>query len=84
MKPGVLPTGVITVTRQYPRCGGMVRRLSGAGEDSIPMEQEIRDALEQAYTGEAKAALRLKVFADVAEKEGYPQIAKLFRVISFS
>ena len=48
------------------------------------MEQEIRDALEQAYTGEAKAALRLKVFADVAEKEGYPQIAKLFRVISFS
>lgn len=48
------------------------------------MEQEIREALEQAYAGEAKAALRLKVFADMAEKEGYTQIAKLFRVISFS
>lgn len=45
---------------------------------------ELKDALHQAYTGEAKAALRLKLFADTAEKEGYPQIAKLFRVISFS
>jgi rubrerythrin len=42
------------------------------------------DTLYEAYTGEAKAALRLKVFADKAQKEGYPQIAKLFRVISFS
>lgn len=45
---------------------------------------ELKDALYKAYVGEAKAALRLKVFADKAEKEGYPQIAKLFRVISFS
>ena len=45
---------------------------------------ELNEALYQAYVGEAKAALRLKVFADKAEKEGYPQIAKLFRVISFS
>ena len=42
------------------------------------------DTLYEAYTGEAKAALRLKVFADKAQEEGYPQIAKLFRVISFS
>ena len=45
---------------------------------------ELNKALYEAYVGEAKAALRLKVFADKAEKEGYPQIAKLFRVISFS
>ena len=43
-----------------------------------------RDALYQAYTGEAKAALRLKVYAEKAEQEGYGQIAKLFRVIAFS
>lgn len=43
-----------------------------------------RDALQQAYAGEAKASLRLKVYAEQAEKEGYPQIAKLFRVIAFS
>jgi rubrerythrin len=45
---------------------------------------ETRDALQQAYTGEAKAALRLKVYAEKAEEEGYPQIAKLFRVIARS
>jgi rubrerythrin len=43
-----------------------------------------RDALQQAYTGEAKASLRLKVFAEKAAEEGYPQIAKLFRVIARS
>ncbi|MGQ9655078.1 MAG: rubrerythrin family protein [Thermodesulfobacteriota bacterium] len=48
------------------------------------MDERIREALHKAYTGEAKAALRLKVFAKKAEEEGYPQIAKLFRVISFS
>ena len=45
---------------------------------------ELNRALYEAYVGEAKAALRLKVFADKAEKEGYAQIAKLFRVIAFS
>ena len=43
-----------------------------------------KDALQQAYTGEAKAALRLKVYAEKAEEEGYPQMAKLFRVIAWS
>jgi rubrerythrin len=42
------------------------------------------DALQQAYAGEAKAALRLKVYAQKAQEEGYPQIAKLFRVIARS
>lgn len=42
------------------------------------------DSLYQAYTGEAKAALRLKVFAQKAKDEGYPQMARLFRVIAFS
>ncbi len=46
--------------------------------------EEVKQALRQAYTGEAKAALRLKVFAEKAREEGYPQVAKLFEVISFS
>ena len=45
---------------------------------------KVKDALHQAYAGEAKAGMRLKVFADKAEEEGYPQIARLFRVISAS
>ncbi|HOO57451.1 MAG TPA: rubrerythrin family protein [bacterium] len=34
------------------------------------------------FTGEAKAVVRLRLYADKAEEEGYPQIAKLFRAIS--
>ncbi|MBN2283427.1 MAG: rubrerythrin family protein [Deltaproteobacteria bacterium] len=48
------------------------------------MDERIREALHTAYTGEAKAALRLKLYAEKADKEGYAQVAKLFRVISFS
>jgi rubrerythrin len=48
------------------------------------MDDKIKDAMHQAYTGESKAALRLKVFAEQAEQDGYTQLAKLFRVISFS
>ena len=48
------------------------------------MEEKIREALQQAYEGEAKAALRLKLFAEKADQEGYKQIARLFRVVSFS
>lgn len=48
------------------------------------MDDKIRDVLQQAYTGEAKAALRLKLYADKADTEGYKQIARLFRVIAFS
>jgi rubrerythrin len=43
-----------------------------------------RDALQQAYAGEAKAALRLKAYAQKADEEGFPQIAQLFRVIARS
>ncbi len=48
------------------------------------MDDKIRDAMQQAYTGESKALLRLQVYAEKADEDGYPQIAKLFRVIAFS
>lgn len=48
------------------------------------MDERIKDAFYLAYVGEAKAALRLKVYADKAEQEGYLPIAKLFRVIARS
>ncbi|MDA8124779.1 MAG: rubrerythrin family protein [Deltaproteobacteria bacterium] len=44
----------------------------------------VNDALREAYVGEAKAALRLKLYAEQAAEEGLPQIAKLFRVIARS
>jgi len=48
------------------------------------MDDKLKEAFHTVYEGEAKAALRLKIFAKKAEQEDLPQIAKLFRVISFS
>lgn len=48
------------------------------------MDEKIKEAFHRIYEGEAKAALRLKIFAKKAEQEELPQIAKLFRVISYS
>jgi len=48
------------------------------------MDERLKEAFHKIYEGEAKAALRLKIFAKRAEQEGLPQIAKLFRVIAFS
>lgn len=45
---------------------------------------KVKEALQQAYTGEAKAALRLKAFAEKAKEEGLAQMAKLFQVIALS
>lgn len=38
--------------------------------------------LKEAFSGEAKAYLRLLFFAEKAEKEGYKQIATLFRAVA--
>ena len=40
--------------------------------------------LEDAYAGESQAHMRYLIFADVAEREGFPNIAKLFRAIAFA
>jgi len=52
--------------------------------EGFDMDERIKEAIHQAFTGEAKAHLRLKVYAEKAEEEGFPQLAKLFRVIAFS
>lgn len=48
------------------------------------MDERLKEAFHKVYEGEAKAALRLKIFAKKAEQEDLPQMAKLFRVIAFS
>lgn len=48
------------------------------------MNEKLKEAFHKIYEGEAKAALRLKIFAKKADQEELPQIAKLFRVIAFS
>ena len=40
--------------------------------------------LEAAFAGESQAHMKYKIFADKAEEEGYPEVARLFRAISFA
>lgn len=42
------------------------------------------DALMSAFSGESMAHLRYLVFAEIAEKEGFKNIARLFRGTAFS
>jgi rubrerythrin len=48
------------------------------------MDEKLKEAFHKIYEGEAKAALRLKIFAKKADQEDLPQIARLFRVVAFS
>jgi rubrerythrin len=48
------------------------------------MDDKLKAIYKIIYEGEAKAALRLKLFAKQADREDLPQIAQLFHVISFS
>lgn len=43
-----------------------------------------QDSLASAYGGESMANMRYSIFADIAEKEGYPNVSKLFRAIAFA
>ncbi len=48
------------------------------------MSDKLKEAFYQAWVGEAKAALRLKIFSKKAEQDGYPQMARLFSAIARS
>lgn len=48
------------------------------------MRDMTKGNLGEAYAGESQAHMRYQIFADVAEKEGKPNIAKLFRAISYA
>jgi len=48
------------------------------------MDERIRQAHHEVYAGEAKAALRLRHYAATADREGFPQVAHLFRAIARS
>jgi rubrerythrin len=48
------------------------------------MHEMTKANLEAAFAGESQAHMRYKIFADKAEEEGYAEIARLFRAISFA
>jgi rubrerythrin len=57
-------------------------------EKRLPKPEDLKamteESLKAAFAGESQAAEKYLVFAEQAEEEGYPNIAKLFRAISFA
>jgi rubrerythrin len=43
-----------------------------------------KNALESAFAGESMAHMRYMIYADIAEKEGFASIARLFRAIAYA
>ena len=46
------------------------------------MAYQTENNIQEAFGGECKANRRYTLFAEKAEKEGYPQVAKLFRAVA--
>ena len=40
--------------------------------------------LEAAFAGESQACIKYTIFADKAERQGYPEVARLFRAIAYA
>lgn len=48
------------------------------------MREMTKANLESAFAGESMAHMKYQIFADKAEKEGYPNVAKLFKATSYA
>jgi rubrerythrin len=48
------------------------------------MKKMSEKALGEAFAGESMAHMKYLIFADVAEKEGFPNIARLFKATAFA
>ena len=48
------------------------------------MREMTKENLKAAFAGESQAYMKYVIFADRAEEEGYPEVARLFRAIAFA
>ena len=48
------------------------------------MRQMTKANLEAAFAGESQAHMKYKLFAEKAKEEGFPEVARLFRAISYA
>lgn len=48
------------------------------------MRKMTRANLEAAFAGESQAHMKYAIFADKAERDGYPEVARLFRAIAYA
>ncbi|MCE4628323.1 MAG: rubrerythrin family protein [Desulfurococcales archaeon] len=50
----------------------------------MPRRPMVKEALLNAFAGESVAAARYEAYAEVAEREGFPNVARLFRAIAYA
>ena len=48
------------------------------------MKETTKANTQAAFAGESQARMKYTAFADIAEREGFPNIARLFRAVSFA
>lgn len=48
------------------------------------MKKMTKKALDEAFAGESKAHMKYLIYSEIAEKEGYENISRLFRAIAFA
>ena len=48
------------------------------------MQEMTKANLKEAFAGESQAYMKYTIFADKADQEGYPEVARLFRAIAFA
>lgn len=48
------------------------------------MKDMTQSNLEAAFAGESQACMKYTIFADKAEKEGFPEVARLFRAVAYA
>ena len=48
------------------------------------MKKMTEKSLNEAFAGESMAHMKYTIFSEIAEKEGYPKIAKLFKAIAYA
>ncbi len=48
------------------------------------MKKMTKANLEAAFAGESQACMKYTIFADIAAKEGYPEVARLFKAVAYA
>jgi rubrerythrin len=48
------------------------------------MREMTKKSLQEAFAGESQAHMKYMIFSEKAEKEGYPNVARLFKAIAYA
>ncbi|MEO0075408.1 MAG: rubrerythrin family protein [candidate division WOR-3 bacterium] len=48
------------------------------------MKEMTKKALSEAFAGESMAHMKYLIFAEIAEKDGYPNVSRLFKAIAYA